>query len=145
MYGSAAGVAALSAMWTNNGSFLDDGPSETATKPSASQVETWLEQVSAMLDTALADEGFETPVTESTVTPELDMLVNGIVVDLVAYSHKTGRYYTTKNLDGSISPFIAIDKEVHEWVKRKTLGLRNKGCSMLSDTVGRSTARLDLL
>jgi len=144
-YGSVAGVAALSPMWTRDGSFYDDGASETATDPSLSQVTTWLEEVSSMLDTAMADAGFVVPVTEAAVLPQFNLLVNGIVKDIVDYSRKSGRFFIKKALDSGLSPFAAIDQELHDWVIRKTVGLEGQGVLKDDDVIGRNVATFDLL
>ena len=138
-YGSAAGVAALSPMWTDSGSFT------ASTNPTLTQVNTWIGEVSKMLDSVLADEGFTTPVTDTDVTPMLDLLVNGFVTDLVNYSRKSGRFYSKKQLDEGASPFMTIDKEVHEWVARKAIGLQALGVEVNEDIRGRHVASIDLL
>lgn len=136
-YGSAAGVGGLSALWSDSGTFT------TSTRPTLAQVNTWLDEVSALVDTALADEGFTVPVTVAGVVKELDLLVNGIVKDLCDYSHGAGRFFSERAIDAGISPFITIDKEVHAWVQRKSVGFENQGVPK-SET-GRQVASFDLL
>jgi len=136
-YGSASGVGALSALYSSSGTFT------VSTRPTLATVNDWLDRVSALLDTALEDEGFTTPVTIAAIVKELDLLVNGITVDLVNYSHNAGRFFTTKYLEAGISPFMTIDKELHEWVKRKSVGFEAQG--LAKDTVGRNVASFDLL
>lgn len=138
-YGSAAGVAALSSMWTGGGEF------KTTTKPTLAQVTEWLTQVSSLIDTAIADEGFTTPVTDTDLTPEINLLVNGIVKDLVDYSRKAGRFYSKQALDAGTSPFMTIDEEIQKWVQRKTIGFEAQGLTRLDDIRGRSVASFDLL
>ena len=137
-YGSAAGVAALSALWTNG----TTGLFTTTTRPTLAQVTTWLDTVSKLLDTALADQGFDTPVTVTAVTGELGLLVEGIVKDLCDYSHGAGRFFTEKALDAGINPFMTVDKELHEWVKRKIVGLEKQGVPRSSE--GRNVASFEV-
>lgn len=137
-YGSAAGVAALSALWADG----TTGQFTTTTRPTLTQVNTWLDEVSKLLDTALADQGFDTPVTVATVTGELGLLVNGIVKDLCDYSHGAGRFFTEKALDAGINPFMTVDKELHEWVKRKIVGLEKQGVPRSAQ--GRNVAGLEV-
>jgi len=133
MYGSAAGVAAHNAQWTNNGEWLDDdGIYETATDPSLSQVEAWLEQVSNSVDVRLADAGFDTPVTLEVVVSELTLLVEGIVSDLADYSHRSGRFFSKQALEAGTSPYLTIDKELSDWVARRSIGLENLGVPKLN-------------
>ena len=136
-YGSAAGVGGLSALWSDSGTFT------TSTRPTLAQVNTWLDEVSALVDTALKDEGFTVPVTVAGVVKELDLLVKGIVKDLCDYSHGAGRFFSERAIDAGISPFITIDKEVHAWVQRKSVGFENQGVPK-SET-GRQVASFDLL
>lgn len=137
-YGTVSGVAALSAQWTDSGVFT------SSTKPTVSQVTQWLEDVSTSLDIALSDFGFSTPITATAILPSLNLLVQGIVKELVDYSHGAGRFYVKKALEGGISPFMIIDKELHEWVERKAIGLRAKGAGVDDDTIGRKVATFDL-
>lgn len=136
-YGTASGVGAMNALWSDSGSFT------AATTPTSAQVNGWLDNVSAMVDTALADEGFTVPVVLAAVVKELDLLVEGIVSDLVDAAHRTGRFYTENILTRGLSPFITIDKEVHAWVQRKSVGFENQGVPKV-DT-GRKVASFDLL
>jgi len=133
-YGSVQGVADLSTMYTTNGSF------SASTKPTTTVVSGWLDSVSSMLDSALADEGFVTPITDTDITPTLDLLVEGITKDIVDYSHRAGRYFTKQALDAGISPFIAANKELREWVKDNSIGLEAQGAAKNPDFSGRNTA-----
>jgi len=139
MYGSAEGVAALSKMWTDDGSYT------TASKPSLADVEKWLGEISATLDTHLANEGFKTPITVPEVTPELDILVNGIVKDLVDYSRASGRFFTERRLDSGMSPYMIIDKELADWVTRRSIGLESRGVLKVSTNPGQHVATFDVL
>lgn len=138
-YGSVPGVAAHSSTWTSNGTFT------SSTDPTVDEVTTWLTEVSASLDMALADFGFITPITDADITPALDGLVNGIVKELVEYSHKSGRFYVKKAMEDSVTPFMVIDKELHEWVARKAIGLEALGAAKNPDSIGRKVASFDLL
>jgi len=137
-YGSAAGVAALSALWTDG----TTGLFTPTTRPTLAQVTTWLDQVSKLLDTALNDQGFDTPVTVTAVTGEFGLLVEGIVKDLCDYSHGAGRFFTEKALEAGINPFMTVDKELHEWVKRKIVGLEKQGLTRSAQ--GRNVASLEV-
>jgi hypothetical protein len=136
-YGTSAGVGGMSALWSDNGVF------SVSTTPTLAQVNTWLDQVSAMVDTALADEGFSVPVTVAAVVKELDLLVNGIANDLVDYSHKAGRFYSERSLYSGASPFMILDKEIHSWVQRKSVGFENQGVPKTE--TGRKVATFDML
>jgi hypothetical protein len=145
MYGTAAGVAALSSMWTRAGLFYDDSLYDTATKPSLTQVESWLADVSSSLDICLSDEGFITPVVAVEVLPSLNHLVESIVKDLVDFSHGAGRFFTERRLEAGASPMMVIDKELSDWVKRKSVGLEAMGVPKRGDITGRKVATFDIL
>jgi len=143
MYGSAAGVAALSNLWTRNGEFFDTELDVDGTRPSLTQVETWLDEVSSMMDVALANEGFSVPVDVVEVLPMIGQFVNGIVKDLADYSHGAGRFYTKDAIDAGLSPFLTVDREVTDWVTRKSTGLEALGCRRVTN--GRHVISLDTL
>lgn len=138
-YGSAAGVAALSALYAD----ATTGTFTTTTTPTLAQVNTWITEVSQVVDSALADEGFETPITDTDITQELALLVEGIVKELVNYSHDSGRFFSTKALESGVSPFMTIDTEIHNWVKRKSVGFELQGATKIG--TGRNVASFDLL
>lgn len=138
-YGSAADVAALSGMWTTNGVFTTTSPVKL------SSVTTWLGQVSQLVDTAMSDEGFVTPVVVTVVVGEIDLLVNGIVKDVADWSKGSGRFFTKKALEAGLSPFMTIDKEVHEWVQRKSIGFEAQGVPKRTDFRGRHRAVFEVL
>jgi len=136
-YGTAAGVGALSALWSDSGTFT------ASTRPTLTVVNGWLDDVSALVDTALSDQGFTVPITVAGVIKELDLLVEGIVKDLCDYSHGAGRFFSERAIDAGLSPFMTIDKEVHAWVNRKSVGFENQGVP--KEEVGRNVASFDLL
>lgn len=135
MYGTVEGVAALSAQWTDDGEFTDFdelySPYDPATNPSLSQVTDWLTRVSLAVDVRLADEGFVTPVEVPQAVADISMLVEGIVKDLADYSHGSGRFYTKQALESGLSPYLTIDKDVSDWVARRSIGLTNMGVPKL--------------
>ena len=77
-YGTAAGVAAFTPRYANAANCFDGD-----TTPTLTSVTSWLAQVSAMLDVALAGYGATTPVTAAAVTPLLDGFTNAQVAGMV--------------------------------------------------------------
>lgn len=144
-YGAVANVAALAGAWTNNGEFLDDGQYTTATRPSLNQVETWLEQMSGVIDLALATEGFVTPLTETTAIAAVAPIIEGVVKDLCEAANSVGRFFTKTAIERGISPIRAVSKELNEWVKNNAVGLRTMGVTTKPNAVGESTASFDVL
>jgi hypothetical protein len=144
MYGTPEGVAALSAQWTDNGAWVDPDVYETGTNPTLTQIENWLVQVSNAVDVRLADHGFAVPVDEPKAVSDLALFVEGIVKDLADYSHGSGRFYSTRAIEGGLSPFITIDREITDWVARRTIGFEALGVPK-RQIAARNDATLDVL
>jgi hypothetical protein len=147
MYGTPEGVAALSAQWTNQGEWLDVDIYDiysSATVPSLTQINTWLDQVSATVDIRLADEGFQTPITDTEIVKDIAGLVEGLVKDLADYAHGSGRFYSKQSLESGLSPYMTIDKEISEWVARRSIGLVKLGVNKRDDPA-RSDATFEVL
>lgn len=139
-YGTSAGVASYSRTWTRGGVFYDASagpPPVAATKPTLTEVNHWLVQISAMIDTALQNEGFSVPVTATNSLNAITMKVETLVSDLVAYANGLGRLYTDRALErGSMN---LLNKEIIDWVKGQVTGLENDGVPRTlpaSDMVG---------
>lgn len=147
MYGTAAGVAALSAQWTDDGEFTDldelYDPFTPATNPTLTQVTDWLTRISYAVDVRLADEGFVTPVDVPEAVADISMFVEGIVKDLADYSHGSGRFYSKQSLESGLSPYMTIDKEISDWVARRSIGFANMGVSKL-DGYSRNVATFEV-
>lgn len=148
MYGTVAGVAALSAQWTDDGEFTDldmlYDPYTPATNPTLTQVTDWLTRVSYAVDVRLADEGFITPVDVPEAVSDLSMLVEGIVKDLADYSHGSGRFYTKQAIESGLSPYLTIDKEISDWVARRSIGFINMGVPKRASS-SRSVASFEVM
>lgn len=138
-YGTVDGVGALSPLWSDDGHFYDEDPysdpsdpSPQETTPSFSEVEMWLIEVSSMMNNALADAGFEVPITVEAIVPMLNGKVNGIVKDIVDYSHSSGRFFTDQAIKQGDNIFSSIDSELVEWVQKNSKGLENQGANKTS-------------
>lgn len=143
MYGTVAGVAALSSLWTDNGLFLDNTIYIDGTKPSLSQVVDWLGEISSTLNLCLEDEGFITPVTVADVTLILGSKCQAIAKDMCDFSHGAGRFFSKQSIDSGQSPMMTIENELREWVKQRAVGFENMGVQR-RDT-GRNVAYFDVL
>src|SRR5687767_3023399 len=101
MYGTPAGVAALTKQWTDDGQFTDlcilDCLEDQTTNPTLSEVNTWLTQISDTMDVALNGAGFIAPVTTPTrAINMITVIVEQYVADLVKYVNNTGRFATER-------------------------------------------------
>lgn len=144
-YGTVSGVAALSSLWTDNGYFLDDTVYLPGTRPSFSQVEDWMGEISSTLDLCLEDEGFITPVTETAVLPILSSKVQAIAKDMCDFSHGAGRFFSKQSIDSGTSPMMTIENELRAWVKERSLGFEAMGVARRKGFTGRNVASFDVL
>lgn len=126
-YGTAADVAGMSRTWTDNGSFVDPDAYLSGTNPTLTQVEAWIEQISVMMDLALANNGFTVPVTEAAVLPALGAKVAAFTSDLVHLAHSKGRLFSDRIQESGKDPLSIIDKDVNAWVQRNVTGLEAMG------------------
>ena len=116
-YGSVAGVAALAYRWTNEQETFD-----TTTEPTLAQIEAWINQVSAMLNVALAQCRYSTlPITIDTITDMMDGYVNQTVSTIVEGRHDIGRLgptALTNNVTGSVrSMWQVVGGEAATFIK----------------------------
>lgn len=130
-YGSASGVAALAGVWTRSSEFVDpvaynydyDIAADAGTTPTLAQVETWLVQLSAMMDIALKDAGFITPITATEPKAAIDLIVETLVADLVAYRNQSGRFYSDKAIESGYNPMKIIQNDIVDWVTTNAGGI----------------------
>ena len=127
MYGTAAAVAGLARTWTDNGVFVDPDAYVTGTNPTLAQVGIWLEEISAMMDIALANEGFVVPVTQQQVVKALGAKVSAFAADLAHLAHSKGRLFSDRIQESGVDPMSIIDRDVHSWVKRNLTGIEAMG------------------
>ena len=133
-YGSPAGVAALAKTWTNNGEFIDpDAYGEGGTPTTLAEVTEWLDQVSALMDTALAEQGFRVPVSHVDVVKLLDLKVNALVADLVNLSHGKGRLLSDRIQQSGEAPSTILERELLAWVKGRINALEAYGIFRIVD------------
>ena len=130
------GVAALCKQFTDNGEFTDAGCldclQELETNPTKSEVDSWLDQISAAMDTALAGEGFVTPVTHVNAVKSITMIVNQYVADLVKYANNNGRFATERARESGIEPLVTIEKNIRAWAHNNAAGLEAGGADRIS-------------
>jgi hypothetical protein len=122
-YGTAAGVAALSRVWTNNGSY------DANTNPTVTTVESWIDSVSAIMNTSLASEGFSIPVSQADSKLAITTFVEQAVADLCQAANSSGRFFTERALERGVSPMASIRKEIDDWVQLAAPGMEALGAS----------------
>lgn len=121
-YSSVAKVAVMCSKHTNEGVF--DG----TTRPSSTEVGDLLDQVNDTINTMLAGEGFETPVTQTTVKSMLDGLAQAYTSDMVKATHSAGRFFTDKRLKNK-NPMTVISDELAKWISARATGMEKLGAT----------------
>lgn len=127
-YGTAAGVAAYVSRYASSGTF------NTTTRPTLTQVEGWIDQVSAILNVALAKEGFAIPVTNADAVSSLKSITEPAVADLCHYANSAGRFFTDRALERGVSPMMTIRAEMGDWVAAMAAGLELLGADRTHET-----------
>jgi len=121
-YGTTAGVGALTPLHTSGGAF------GIATRPTLSQVESFIDQVSAIMNTVLAQYGFDVPVSQADAKLALDMFCNAECASIVEGVNGSGRFGpTTKNPNSR--RYILITEDVQKFVEANAIGLQRLGAA----------------
>lgn len=123
-YGSASDVAALTWVWVAEANV--PGVYDTTTLPTLTQVEAWIDQISAIANTSLRKWGFTIPLTDATDVLAVKSVVVGFVADMANYSNSTGRFFTERALASGVSPFAQIRQEIEDWVASIADGLESE-------------------
>lgn len=120
-YGTAAGVAGYVGVYTSAGAF------STTTLPTLANVEAWIDQVSALLNTALAKRGFTVPLTQADAVLAAKSLVEQLVSDLVQAANSSGRFFSERFLERGVSNWSVIRNDISNWVEEYASGLEELG------------------
>ncbi len=128
-YGSVEGVAALAHTWTTDDTFNDADAYVEATNPSLTTVINWINQISAILNTALRKYGFVVPIATTRGKLTADSIVDELVADLCAYANSKGRFLTEKFVERGMSVWRAIRNDIDAWVLEYAPGLEQDGAA----------------
>jgi hypothetical protein len=120
-YGTAAGVASYVGVYTVSGAFT------TASNPTLANVESWIDQISALLNTALAKRGFTVPLTQADAVLAAKSLVEQLVSDLAHAANSSGRFFSERFLERGVSHWYAIRQDISNWVEEYAAGLEELG------------------
>jgi len=120
-YGSASGVAGYVGVYTVSGAF------STATVPTLANVEAWIDQVSALLNTALAQRGFTVPLTQADAVLAAKSLVEQLVSDLAQAANSSGRFFSEGFLAKGVSNWAVIRSDISNWVETYASGFEELG------------------
>jgi hypothetical protein len=129
-YGNAAQVAILTKRFTVNGSFT------TTSTPTLTEVEGFLDTVSAWLNTALAKNGFVVPVTQADVKTVLAGMAVEAAGDLVCAANSSGRFFTEKALERGLDPLRVLRRELSDAIEEQASGFEALGASRTESKLG---------
>jgi hypothetical protein len=124
-YGSTAGVAALTPRYAN-GSGVFDG----TTRPTLTQVESFIDQVSSVLNTLLAENGFNIPVSQADAVRALSLFVNQEAAAIVEGVNGSGRFGPVQGgRPVQASRFTLIMRDVAEFISVNAAGFERLGAT----------------
>lgn len=129
-YGSVAGVAALAGIWTTDGSF------DATTRPTSTIVESWIDNVSGIVNALLAEAGFGIPISQTDSVLMLDAFVEETVADLCHYANGAGRFYSDRAIERGYSTMQIITRDFAFWLESHAVGLENLGATRTTSKVG---------
>lgn len=130
-YSLPSDVAALVPRYTDTTTRVFD----TNTRPTLSQVESYIDRISAVLNLYLAKNGFSIPVTQNDAQMACAQIVIESVVDLCHAANSAGRFYTDRELRGQ-SPLRILRNELSEWVDENAAGFEEIGVTRATSNVG---------
>lgn len=129
-YGTPEGVAAWAPLTVHkSGEYIDADiyTENDVINPSLSTVVNWIDKVSAMLNAALANHGFKTPLTVAKSVRMAADVVEEIVAARALFVNNKGRFFVDK-AKGEIPSIIGvIAKELDDWVLMYAAGLEEDG------------------
>lgn len=120
-YGSTTNVAARTPRYAGTG-----GVFTTTTRPTLLQIEMFIDEVSGLVNSILAQNGFITPISQSIVLDMLGMFVEDEVASIAEGINGSGRFGpTTNNPTGSRFKIIMTD--VQTFVEMNAAGMEKLG------------------
>src|SRR3972149_2434748 len=122
-YGSIAGVQALVPNYN-----LTSG-----TRPTIAQAESWIDSISGILNSILAEAGFTVPVTDDDVKDALDFFINQEVASICEGVNGSGRFGPTSKAVGKQGRFSLMLEDVKAFVEGNKAGFERLGAERSYD------------
>lgn len=120
-YSAVAQVEALVKKYTAAGSFT------TGTHPTLAQVETWIDNVSGIVNVLLAEAGFSIPVSQADAKLALDQFVAEEAAALCEGANSSGRFYT--DVAREMGAFRVIISDVENFIASHAEGFELLGAT----------------
>lgn len=112
------------------------------TRPSATQVEVWIDEVSAMLNIVLAAEGFTTPVVQADVVLMLDNFVAQEVAAFCEGANGYGKFGPSNNKYANQgNRYSVLNDDVVAFVEAFARGMSEMGAARTNTLVDSSYFR----
>ena len=121
-YGTAAGVGSLAVKWTNSAASFD-----TTTRPLLGTVENQINQVSAMINSMLAQHGFDIPVDQADVLLTLVGFVEDEVAAIVEGVNGYGRFGPNPKSGNRSNYQKVISDDVKNFISGNAVGFERLG------------------
>lgn len=128
-YGTVANVEALVPHYAGSGFDADS-------VPTVAQIEAWIDQISDLANTYLAEAGFTTPLSTDYGATGLSAYITAAVADLVSYANGSGRFYTDRALERGYDPIGIIERQLARWIELHAEGFEKRGASRTSGGLG---------
>ena len=123
-YGTLSGVGVMCPMFSG-----DAYDFAATTRPASATVENWINQVSSVLNSQLATEGFSIPVTNADVKLTLVNFVEAEVVSIVEGINGSGRFGPTTKGKAAVSRFHLIGADTKEFIELNAVGFERLGAT----------------
>ena len=122
-YGSVAEVAALTRRYTSGGTY------NSGTNPSTTQVEKFIDRVSATVNVLLAEQGFTVPVSQADAKLALDDFVVGQVALFCHGANGNGIYAPGSEQLRNTTPMRVVMKEAEGFIGEHAAGIEALGAT----------------
>ena len=122
-YSSVAAVAALAPLYTDAGVFT------ATTRPTLTQVERFIDQVSGAVNVLLAAQGFEIPITQADAKAAIDGFVALEAVSYVEYANSAGPWVVDSQQMRASSPARIVLRDVEAFIASQALGFEALGAT----------------
>ena len=120
-YGSAAGVASYVPRYANPSATFD-----TNTRPKLAQIETFIDQISSLVNAILASNGFHTPITQADARLAITIFVEQEVAAIAEGINGSGRFGPTTKTPNK-SRFQIIMEDISAFILEHADGFENLG------------------
>lgn len=127
-YGSAAGVASYVPRYANGSATFDAN-----TRPKLAQVESFIDQISSLVNTILASNGFKVPIIQADAVSAITIFIEQEVAAIAEGINGSGRFGPTTKTPGK-SRFQIIMEDISAFILEHADGFENLGAERSQPT-----------